>query len=80
MLPACGAVKVESNPIKVEGNITHTVTVNAAQLADFYKAYCSSKFSAQDEIDTCVTDSLVQFWEAINHSVTGEVTPSGGNP
>jgi hypothetical protein len=62
------AVKLESDPIKVDGTVKHVVQIDATQLSVFYTTYCKAKFSDQDEVDQCVTDSLVLFWQAIEQA------------
>lgn len=65
----CG-IHVSSDPVKVEGNVTHTVVISAAQLADFFKEYCESKAEnqTQEEMDQCVAEQLALFWQAVNKS------------
>ncbi len=72
----CG-VHVSSDPVKVEGKVQHVVTIDTSQLAEFYITYCNDKLgpsATQEEMDQCVNDSLVSFWQAINSAVPKDQT------
>lgn len=66
LLAGCG-IRVQSDPVKVEGTVLHKMVIDPAQLADFYQSYCESKAANQTEaqVDKCVTESLAVFWQAI---------------
>jgi hypothetical protein len=64
----CG-FKIGVDPVEVEPiTVNHKVSVDSAQLLSFYTEYCEGKYTEQDEIDECVTESLALFWEAFNSS------------
>lgn len=78
LMVGCG-ITIHSDPVKVEGNVTHTVTIDASQLAEFFKAYCESKIEndSSDKVDACVNSEIVLFWQAIlNASPNPSPSPS----
>lgn len=70
LMSAC-AVRLKSDPVKVEGTVKHVVTLDAAELGEFYKAYCEAKPENDSgaKVDLCVADELALFWQAVNKSV-----------
>lgn len=66
------ALQVE--PIQVEGEVRHVVSIDAAQVAEYYKSVCSQQYGTQEEIDACTTESLGQFWAAVNRATVVEET------
>ena len=66
------ALQVE--PIQVEGEVRHVVSIDAAQVAEYYKSVCSQQYGTQEEIDSCTTESLGQFWAAVSRATVTEET------
>lgn len=63
-------VKLKSDPIEVDGEVRHVVTVDTTQLVDFYTLYCENKFEDQNDVDKCVNESLAAFWQALDQSTS----------
>jgi len=70
-LAGCG-FHVSSDPIKVEGEVKHTIVVDPSLLAEFYTSYCEDRYEIQAEVDQCVADQLALFWQAFNNSTKAE--------
>jgi len=69
LLSGC-AIQVE--PVKVEGEVRHVVSIDASQVAEFYQAQCAELYETQEEIDSCTTESLASFWAAVNRATVAE--------
>lgn len=63
---SCGPIKVE--PIKVEGEIVHTININATDVVEFFRAYCEDKFDDPTDINQCMAESLALFWTAVQEA------------
>lgn len=72
----CG-LHVSSDPVKVEGNVTHTIVIDPTDLEAVLSTYCKSKYTQESDVDSCVSEQLALFWNALNFSAPpGSVAPA----